>query len=101
MYIYSRLDISFWYENKEYKLHPIGMDDYGDYIEVITCFRHPDIKRGCIGNLILYMDKGVNWDGNDAPVQEDCIDEVLLRSITVWSADEGEPIYWKYIFLKN
>lgn len=101
MNIYSRLDVSFWCENKEYKLFPIGVDDYGDYIEVITAFRDPDIKRGCIGNLILYADKGIDWDGMDVPVQEDCIDEVLLRSITVYSASEGEPIYWRYIFLKN
>ncbi len=101
MNVYSRLDASFWCENKEYKLHPIGIDDCIDCVEVITAFRHPDIKRGCIGNLILYADKGIDWDGGDAPTQEDCICEVLLRSVTVWSADEGESVYWKYIFLKD
>lgn len=101
MYIYSRLDISFWCKNKEYKIHPISVDDYGDYVEIITCFRHPDIIRGCVGNLIFCADKGVDWDGMDVPAQEDCIDEVLLRNITIYSANEGEPIYWKYIFLKD
>lgn len=101
MNVYRGLDVSFWYENKEYKLHPVSIDDYGDEVEIITFFRHPDIKRGCIGNLILYTDKGFNLDGEDTQAQEDCINEVLLRNITVWSANEDEPIHWKYIFLKN
>ena len=101
MNVYNRLDVSFWYNNKEYKLHPISVDDYGDCVEIVTVFRDPDIIRGCTGNLIICADKGIDWDGMDAPAQEDCIDEVLLRSVTIYSASEGEPIYWKYIFLKN
>ena len=101
MNVYSSLDISFWCNYKEYKLLPISVDDYGDYIEVITMFIDPDIKRGCIGNLIFYADKGIDWDGMDVPTQENCIDGVLLRNITVYSANEGEPIYWKYIFFKD
>ena len=101
MNVYGRLDISFWYKNKEYKLHPISADEYDDSIEIVTSLRHPDIERGCIGNVVLYTDKGRDLFGNEAPAQEDFIQDALLRNIILYSANEGEPICWKYTFLKN
>ena len=102
MNAYKYLDASFWCENKEYKLNPIGCEDYEDSIEVITCFRYPNIKRGCIGNLFLNSRGGFDAETYDAvPDQEDCYADVLLQKIMIDSASRDEAVVYKYVFLKD
>ncbi len=102
MNVYKYLDASFWYENKEYKLNPISSEDYDDYVEVISYFRHPDIKRGCIGNLFLNSKQGFDIETYDAvPDQEDCYADVLLQKIMIESANRDEAVVYKYTFLKD
>ena len=52
MRFYRYLNVSFWYENKEYNLFPEDIYEDDFEVTVITKARHPDLKRGCIGNLI-------------------------------------------------
>lgn len=102
MNAYKYLDVSFWYENKEYKLNPISIEDYDDYVEITTYFRHPNIKRGCIGNLLLNSKKGFDLETYEVvPDQEDCYSDVLLQKVMIESANRDEAVVYKYIFLKD
>lgn len=99
---YLNLSISFWYKDTEYKLYNESVNDYNDSIEIITSFRHPDIQRGCIGNLVLNSIQGTTVPNcEDAPDQTDCYKNVLLSKIQVESADRDSCVRWKYIFMKE
>lgn len=101
MNCYRCLDASFWCKDTEYKLYPINIDEYDDYVEVVSYFRHPDVYRGCIGNLILIAVDGRDIEGNDMPTQRDCYQNMLLSKIQVYSANQEEAPTWKYTFLKD
>lgn len=102
MNAYKYLDASFWYENKEYKLNPINIEDYDDTVEVISYLRHPNLKRGCIGNLFLNSKKGFDVETyEDALDQEDWYSDVLLQKIMIDSAGCDQAVAYKYIFLKD
>ena len=102
MSFYSRLDASFWCKNVEYPLYAINIDEYDDSIEVVSPARHPEIERGCVGNLILIGVDGRNIDfDKDGAELKDCYQNVLLGKIQVYSAKSEECPYWKYIFLKD
>lgn len=102
MNAYKYLDASFWCENKEYKLNPISSEDYDNYVEIVTYFRHPNIKRGCIGNLFMISRGGFDVKTYDTVSdQEDCYSDVLLHKIMIESANRDEAVTYKYIFLKD
>lgn len=102
MNAYLNLNISFWYKDTEYKLYNESVDDYDDSIIIITSFRHPDIIRGCIGNLVLNSTKGTTLPNyKDAPDQQDCYKNVLLSKIQVESAELDGCVRWKYTFMKE
>jgi hypothetical protein len=102
MNVYNRLGISFIYDGIEYELYPIDVDDYDDTIEIITYFRHPNIKRGCVGDLDLRSGKGFEvGTASDASDQIDTYENVLLKNILIWSNNEGEAVEYKYTFLKD
>jgi hypothetical protein len=103
MNCYRYLDASFWCKDTEYELHPIEIDEYDDYIEIVSYLRDPDVYRGCIGNLILTAIDGRDIEGEEvASTQRDCYRNVLLSKIQVYSAKNREEApTWKYTFLKD
>lgn len=101
MHCYGFLDASFWYKDTEYKLYAIKIEEYDDSIEIISYLRHPDVCRGCIGNLILTASDGRNIHGDNKPNQNDCYHNMLLSKIQVDSASNQEAPTWKYTFLKE
>ena len=103
MRFYRRLNVSFWYENKEYDLFPVDIDEDDFEVSIVTQARHPDLKRGCVGNLIYTSSGGMQaYTYDDVKEnQEDCLSEVLLKNIQVWDvSDDGVPT-WKYVFEKE
>lgn len=102
MNVYRRLDASFWCKNVEYPLYSFGFDERDDSIDVIAYARHPELERGCIGNLIIKAVGGHEIEtSEDVPNQEDCYRNVLLGRIQVYSAEPEEAPSWKYTFLKD
>lgn len=103
MRIYRYLDISFWCENKEYDLIPQDIDEDDFEVTIITPARHPNLKRGCVGNLIYNCHKGVDIKtGSDAEgEQQDCLNDVLLKKIQVYDFNEDSVPIWKYVFEKE
>lgn len=102
MNAYLKLDASFWCKDTEYPLYPIWVDESDDSIEIVTSLRHPDVRRGCIGNLILTAVEGRELDTfEEVSNQRDCYDNVLLGKIQVWLTSYDEAPSWKYIFLKD
>lgn len=102
MNFYRRLTASFWYKGVEYPLYPLYIDENDDVIEVVSPARHPDIVRGCIGDLVTIGVNGVDSDNKDnLPLLEDRHNNVLLGKIQVYSIKVDEAPNWKYIFLKD
>lgn len=102
MNFYCRITASFWYNNEEYPLYSTSINEYDDSVEIITTARHPDIKRGCIGNLVLTGVNGANAKAEqNVPILNDYHYNILLSKIQVYSAEPDSPPAWKYIFLKE
>ena len=102
MNFYRRITASFWYNREEYPLYPTSINEDDDSVEIITSARHPDIKRGCIGDLVLTGVNGKNASSEqNVPLLNDYCHNVLLSKIQVYSADPTEAPTWRYIFLKE
>lgn len=102
MRFYRYLNVSFWYENKEYVLFPEDIDEDDFEVTVVTKARHPNLKRGCVGNLIYTCSGGMKAQtGEEVDGQQDCLDDVLLKKIQVWDIDEDGIPTWKYVFDKE
>jgi hypothetical protein len=103
MRFYRYLNVSFWYENKEYTLFPVDIDEDDFEVSIVTQARHPDLKRGCIGNLIYTSSGGIKpFDGEKIEGdQQDYLHNVLLKKIQVWDIDEHNMPTWKYVFEKE
>ena len=103
MRFYRWLNVSFWYENKEYALFPIDIEEDDFEVSVITQARHPNLKRGCVGNLIYTCNGGVKAETYEdvKDNQQDCLTDVLLKKIQVWDISEDGVPTWKYVFEKE
>ncbi len=102
MRFYRRLNVSFWYENKEYDLFPVDIDEDDFEVSMVTQARHPNLKRGCVGNLIYTCSDGIKaYTYEDAEGDCDCLHNVLLKKIQVWDINEDGLPTWKYVFDKE
>lgn len=102
MRFYRYLNVSFLYENKEYELFPEEIDEDDFEVTVVTKARHPNLKRGCVGNLIYTCCGGTNVrTGEDVDGDFDCLNNMLLKKIQVWDTDENGVPTWKYVFDKE
>lgn len=102
MRFYKRVNVSFWCENKEYALFPQNIEENDCEVTVISIARHPNLKRGCVGNLIYTYGGGMKaYTGEDVEDEQDCLHNVLLKKIQVWNVDEDGLPTWKYVFDKE
>lgn len=100
MNFYHRLNASFWCKNVEYPLYAVGIEEDDDSVTVLSQVRHPEVERGCIGNLILTGVNGHNFNGDEVELN-DGHHNILLAKIQVYSADLEECPTWRYVFLKD
>lgn len=92
-FLEANMRIYFYYNGKEVQLHQINICDDWELIEVETSDRFEDLKRGCVGDLVISVLDDCGHEVND--VFRDC----LLRNINL-SDSSGETYIWKYTFLK-
>jgi hypothetical protein len=74
-----------------------------DYIEVVSSVFNTNLDRGWTGNLVL-KGRGVDCDSlNEVSnsVMTHYIPDALLQNVQLYSICHGEPVAWKYRFLKN
>lgn len=83
-------------EGNEFNLYSTTVYEDCDSFEIITQIRQPELKRGCVGDLII-----VHKNPLDEKHIEDRHKDMLLRRIEVWSNDPDAAVEWQYIFLKN
>ena len=101
MDVFSKMIIGLQSEDYMYELPFFDIDDYDDRIEVYSAMRHPDLKRGFVGDFIYRVD-GCSIDGGkNINTDIDGYKDVLLQKIQCWHANAGDVIEWKYTFLKN
>lgn len=102
MNIYQRIGISFMCNGKEYRIDPTALNDYEDKIEILTYYRHPDLKRGCVGSLEVYSHDGIDVEtGSNNIEQKDLYQDVLLKNILIYGTGGDEAVEYRYIFLKD
>lgn len=101
MRFYRRLNVSFWYENKEYELFPVDIYEDDFEVSITTMARHPNLKRGCVGNLIYTCKDGMKaYTYENTDDDFDCLHNVLLKKIQVCEIDSDGMPTWKYVFEK-
>ena len=83
-------------EGNEINLYATTVYEDCDSFEIITEIRQPELKRGCVGDLIL-----IHKNPLDNINIEDTHKDMLLRRVEVWSNDPDAAIEWRYIFLKD
>ena len=94
----SNFDINAIFKDSsdEFNLYSINIDEDSDSIKINTNIRQPVLKRGSVGDLIFVFKTPLD----DTEI-EDVHKDMLLQRIEVWSDEIGEPIEWRYVFLKN
>ncbi len=99
----DRIEIILRSSNEEFNLHMIDINDYDDEIEVYSYCRHPNLKRGWVGDLIYRCTNGFNMQDYAAveDIEIDCLQDVLLRHVQCFSCSNDEATIWKYVFLKD
>ena len=80
-------------------------DTYGDdEIVIKSTIRETDLYRGWLGDMVCYVPDGKDYQmGNviDGTSTSEVYRDVLLRNISIDSAEMQEAAMWKYTFLKN
>lgn len=101
MEIYNRIMVILQDNERRFELYPIDINDWDESIEVYSHTRHPELKRGFVGDFI-YQGCGfnVNTTQDIKSVDIDCYKDVLLKSVQCWRLDPDGAIEWKYTFLK-
>lgn len=80
-----------------------GYDESIDEIKIRTIVKNNELKRGWIGDLSYKtMTSREILDCNNFTnlFAEDTYKDVLLKSVNIWTMDEG-TITWEYTFLKK
>jgi hypothetical protein len=99
----DRIEVVLRNGDEELNMYMIDINDWDDEIEVYSYCRHPNLKRGWVGDLIYRCVRGVNMpDCTEVKnIEVDCIKDVLLRHIQCFSVGDDEATTWKYVFLKD
>ncbi len=101
--IYENLNVICRDESNTYKiLECSGYDESIDEIKIRTVVKNNELKRGWIGDLSYSTGKSIDILTADYVdfVVEDTYQDVLLRSVNIWTIDDG-IITWEYTFLKK
>lgn len=87
---------------KVYDLMCSDYDESIDEIKVRTCIKENKLHRGWIGDLHYKTRRSRDIvTGDDTEfISEDTYKDVLLKSVNIWSIDDG-IITWEYTFLKK
>ena len=104
MIVSMKMDLIFRNREEEFEFYITDISEYEHEIEVFSECIHPTLKRGWKGDMIYHTYKP--YELPSANVIEDDVNlvtvkDVLLRSVQCFRMSEGEPIEWKYTFLKD
>jgi len=79
-----------------------SFNDYGDEIIVESCTPIEGVKRGWVGDLYYQSMRAYEvCSGEEIPnkIMALCLKDVLLARFAA-SSDSGNPVVWRYTFLK-
>lgn len=100
--IHRGLDITCKDSTKMYNLMCSDYDESIDEVKIRTCIKENELCRGWIGDL-RYKTRNSREivTGDDTEfIAEDTYKDVLLKSVKIWSTDDG-IVTWEYTFLKK
>lgn len=100
----TRVDLLFSNNNEQFELYITDVSEFEHEIEVYSSFLHPTLKRGWTGNLSYHTVKAYrlpSGESIDDDVSLVTVKDVLLRSVQCFTMSDGEPVEWKYTFLKD
>lgn len=89
-------------ENNIYEIKEcVGYDENIDEIKIRTMVKNTELKRGWTGDLSYKTYDNIDlFDNYNDSFAEDTYKDVLLRSVNIWSMEDGF-ITWEYTFLKK
>lgn len=101
--IHENLNIICSDHTKSYEIRECsGYDENIDEIKIRTVVKNNELQRGWIGDLLYSTRKSIDISTGDETgyIAEDTYKDVLLRSVNIWTVDDG-IITWEYTFLKK
>lgn len=104
MIITARIDLIFRNYDEEFMLYITDISEYEHEIEVYSECLYPTLKRGWKGDMIYHTKKVYEVPSTEV-IEDDInlvtVKDVLLRSVQCFRMSDGEPVEWKYTFLKD
>lgn len=104
MMLTMKMDLVFRNSEEKFNLYITDVSEYGHEIEVFSECIHPTLKRGWKGDMIYHTKKVYEVPSTEV-VEDDInlitVKDVLLRSVQCFRMIDGEPVEWKYVFLKD
>lgn len=100
--VYRYLDIICKNESSEVQIYAESYDECMDEIKIRADIRNERLNRGWIGDLTYTTKKAYSLESGTEieNIAQSTYNDVLLASITVYSADD-RAVTWEYRFLKK